>query len=114
MHGDSNPGWEPEGASGTFPAEPPTEPASPGATRRSTVPPREAWSFEREPDTGRLAAVKVLCRGCLREFRMAPPRFTVSEDGEVLAKDEGAAFRCTTCDQPIGPLRLAAWSLGRL
>lgn len=113
MAGGDDP-WDDAHESGSWPAERPTEPATPGATRRSTVPPRVGWGFEREPDTGKLTAVKVLCTGCLREFRMCPPRFSVSEDGEVLAKDEGAAFRCTTCDQPIGPLRLAAWSLGRL
>lgn len=102
-------------ASGIFEVdETPTRPSAPVAIRRESVPPREAWAFEREDPDGPVTLVSVMCGCCLRPFRMSPPRFAVSEEGEVVAIDEGAAFRCTSCDQPIGPLRLANWRLGRM
>lgn len=93
-----------------------TRPGGPRALRLSTSPPkpREAWAFETEPGTGRVAAVKVLCQGCHREIRLAPPRFAVDDFGEVTASDQGAAFRCTICDVPVGPLILADWRFGRM
>lgn len=101
--------------SGSYPkSETPTHPGVPAAKRRESVIPREGWGFHRAEPDGPVSAVSVICGGCHREFRMAPPRFAVDDTGEVVASDEGAAFRCTTCDTPIGPLRLADWRLGRM
>lgn len=97
-----------------FPTEPPTMPGAPRAKRALAPIEREGWGFEREGTDGPITRVTILCRGCLRPFKMCPPRFAVSEDGDVVASDEGAAFHCSTCDQPIGPLRLADWRLGRM
>lgn len=95
---------------------PSTERDGPGAKRRASIVPRQAWAFERDPFglAHAVTAVKVICGGCSREIRLAPPRFTVEESGEVRGRDEGAAFRCTQCDQPIGPLILADWRFGKL
>lgn len=94
-----------------IPEPPPTRPGS--GARRRFVPAREGWGFERDPFTGAVTSVSVLCGACLRPHVMKPPRFTVSEDGEVTARDEGADFKCTKCDAPIGPLRLASWPFGK-
>lgn len=103
--------------SGSHRREPDTPPAQPAARRRDSCEVRTAWMVQRERpgvESSPIVAVLVLCRGCMRPFRIAPPRFAIDEHGDVTAKDEGAAFRCTTCDRAIGPVRLAAWTFGQL
>lgn len=103
-------------ASGAFPAaEAPTLPGAPSPLRRDATELRSGWGFERDGGpSGPIARVLVMCRACLRTMRMGPPRFYVTDDGEVIARDEGASFTCAHCSATMGPLRLADWRFGRL
>lgn len=97
-----------------FPPDRPTRPASKSSRLRAVALPFDGWGVERAAPTGQIVSVTIFCRGCMRQQKLAPPRFRVDADGLVTDRDQGLAFTCPTCATPVGPIRLTDWKLGPL